>query len=35
VVKGGRIVEQGDHADLIDRDGEYASLWRRQTRKRV
>jgi ATP-binding cassette subfamily B protein len=35
VLKGGRIVEQGDHAQLIDRDGEYAALWRRQTRKRV
>jgi ATP-binding cassette subfamily B protein len=35
VLKGGRIVEQGDHAQLIDQDGEYASLWRRQTRKRV
>jgi ATP-binding cassette subfamily B protein len=35
VVKGGRIVEQGDHAQLIDRDGEYAALWRRQTKKRV
>ena len=35
VVKGGRIVEQGDHAQLIDQDGEYAALWRRQTRKKV
>jgi len=35
VLKGGRIVEQGDHAQLIDRDGEYAALWRRQTRKRA
>jgi ABC-type transport system involved in Fe-S cluster assembly fused permease/ATPase subunit len=35
VLKGGRIVEQGDHAQLIDRDGEYAALWRRQTRRRV
>ena len=35
VLKGGRIVEQGDHAQLIDRDGEYAALWRRQTRKKV
>jgi ABC-type transport system involved in Fe-S cluster assembly fused permease/ATPase subunit len=35
VLKGGKIVEQGDHAQLIDLDGEYASLWRRQTRKRA
>ena len=35
VLKGGKIVEQGDHAQLIDQDGEYASLWRRQTRKRA
>ena len=35
VLKGGKIVEQGDHAQLIDQNGEYASLWRRQTRKKV
>jgi ATP-binding cassette subfamily B protein len=35
VLKGGRIIEQGDHAQLIDQDGEYAALWRRQTRKRA
>jgi ABC-type transport system involved in Fe-S cluster assembly fused permease/ATPase subunit len=35
VLKGGRIVEVGDHAQLIDQDGEYASLWRRQTRKKA
>ena len=35
VLKAGRIVEQGDHAQLIDRDGEYAALWRRQTRKKA
>lgn len=33
VVRGGRIVEQGDHAGLIARDGEYAALWRKQTRE--
>lgn len=32
VLKAGRVVEQGAHADLIALDGEYASLWRRQTR---
>ena len=35
VLKGGRIVEQGDHAALIAQDGEYASLWRRQTRRKA
>jgi ATP-binding cassette subfamily B protein len=35
VLKGGRIVEVGDHAGLIEQDGEYASLWRRQTRKKA
>jgi ATP-binding cassette subfamily B protein len=35
VLKGGRIVESGNHAQLIDHDGEYASLWRRQTKKRA
>jgi len=32
VLKKGRIVERGAHADLLAADGEYASLWRRQTR---
>jgi ABC-type transport system involved in Fe-S cluster assembly fused permease/ATPase subunit len=35
VLKGGKIVERGDHAQLIGQDGEYASLWRRQTRKKA
>ena len=35
VIKGGRVVEQGDHAALLDQDGEYASLWRRQTRRKA
>ncbi len=30
VLKEGRIVEQGAHAALITRDGEYAALWRMQ-----
>jgi ATP-binding cassette subfamily B protein len=33
VVKAGRIVERGAHAHLLSLDGEYASLWRRQTRE--
>jgi ATP-binding cassette subfamily B protein len=35
VLKGGKIVEQGDHAALIEQDGEYAALWRRQTRRKA
>jgi ATP-binding cassette, subfamily B, heavy metal transporter len=34
VLKGGRVVEEGDHASLLEKDGEYAALWRRQTRRR-
>ena len=30
VLDHGRIVEQGRHADLLARDGMYASMWRRQ-----
>jgi ATP-binding cassette subfamily B protein len=33
VISRGRIVERGDHADLLAANGEYASLWRRQTRE--
>lgn len=32
VLKKGQIVERGTHAELLAADGEYASLWRRQTR---
>jgi ATP-binding cassette subfamily B protein len=32
VLKGGRIMEEGDHARLMALDGYYASLVRRQTR---
>ncbi|QOR37922.1 ABC transporter ATP-binding protein [Billgrantia diversa] len=31
VVDGGRVVEQGTHAELLDRDGRYAAQWRVQT----
>lgn len=34
VVSDGRIVEQGTHAELIERDGEYASLYKLQFRER-
>jgi ATP-binding cassette, subfamily B, heavy metal transporter len=30
VLEKGQIVEQGTHAELIDRDGLYASMWSRQ-----
>jgi ATP-binding cassette subfamily B protein len=31
VLRRGRIVEQGSHAQLMARDGEYAALWQAQT----
>ena len=31
VIDEGHIVETGSHAELLDRDGLYASLWRRQS----
>jgi ATP-binding cassette subfamily B protein len=35
VLRRGRIVERGAHDELLDRRGEYAALWRRQTRAGV
>jgi ATP-binding cassette subfamily B protein len=32
VLRRGRIVERGAHEDLLAKAGEYAALWRRQTR---
>ncbi|MGH7024708.1 MAG: ABCB family ABC transporter ATP-binding protein/permease [Caulobacteraceae bacterium] len=32
VLRRGRIVERGAHEELLARRGEYAALWRRQTR---
>jgi ABC-type transport system involved in Fe-S cluster assembly fused permease/ATPase subunit len=32
VIRRGRVVERGRHDDLIAQNGEYAALWRRQTR---
>ncbi|MDB5468508.1 MAG: metal transporter permease [Caulobacter sp.] len=34
VLRRGRVVEEGRHEDLLERAGEYAALWRRQTRGR-
>ena len=31
VLDHGRIVEDGPHAELVERNGEYAGLWSRQT----
>ena len=31
VMDNGRIIEQGSHNNLLQLDGLYASLWKRQT----
>ena len=33
VLRAGRIVERGRHAELLAHDGDYAALWRRQVRE--
>ena len=33
VLRRGKIVERGTHAELLANQGEYAALWRRQTRE--
>jgi ABC-type transport system involved in Fe-S cluster assembly fused permease/ATPase subunit len=33
VLRRGKIVERGTHGELLARAGEYAALWRRQTRE--
>jgi len=34
VLRRGKVVERGPHAALLEAGGEYAALWRRQTRER-
>ena len=34
VLRPGRVAEEGRHEELLERGGEYAALWRRQTRGR-
>ena len=34
VLRRGKIVERGRHEALLEAGGEYAALWRRQTRDR-
>ncbi len=34
VLEAGEIVEEGTHADLLSREGRYASLWQRQAAER-
>src|SRR6185312_9291863 len=33
VLRRGRIAERGTHIELLEKRGEYAALWRRQTRE--
>ena len=33
VLRGGRVVERGGHADLLAQNGDYAALWRQQIRE--
>ncbi|MEU8545358.1 ABC transporter ATP-binding protein [Streptomyces sp. NPDC048717] len=32
VLDGGRLLEEGTHASLLEQDGEYAAMWRTQAR---
>jgi ATP-binding cassette subfamily B protein len=34
VMDAGRIVERGNHGDLLERDGHYAQMWRLQQQAR-
>jgi ATP-binding cassette subfamily B protein len=35
VMDGGRIVERGSHAELLEADGQYAQMWRLQQQERA
>jgi ATP-binding cassette subfamily B protein len=35
VMDGGRIVERGSHAELLDAEGQYTQMWRLQQQERA
>lgn len=34
VLKNGQVTERGGHFELIEKDGEYAGMWKKQQEKR-
>lgn len=35
VLEAGRIIERGSHAELLERDGQYAAMWKSQANEHV